>query len=342
MDSHSQLEVADWRDSPRPIASKARAPRLPWSPTIIGLIGTVALHSLIVPSAFLGNGASKARPPEIQVPGSAVKSNPDAADSIMLISLPPVPLSSQKGTQAIVSLAALTKVAPILPINTEPSALVNIEALTIGEEQATSVDASSNGTERARLFGIYTGQIQARIDRVWRRPRSPVNGNEAPTDESFRCRAQIVQDAKGNVQEVLLLRCNGSLVWQRSLVIAIQQASPLPAPPSAAVFSRSITLDFLGLPYVPGSTDDDYELEQRHLQQQSILRDQFQFYIEVWRLKCEEIQYALVALETHTQKGFRDVRTNWDCLFNCASGFRSFGSDGWTDRKNRRRLHGSG
>jgi hypothetical protein len=34
----------------------------------------------------------------------------------------------------------------------------------------------------------------------------------------------------------------------------------LPAPPSAAVFSHSITLDFLGLSYVPGSADDDYDI----------------------------------------------------------------------------------
>jgi len=42
-------------------------------------------------------------------------------------------------------------------------------------------------------------------------------------------------------------------------VLAIQQTSPLPAPPSASVFSHSISLKFLGLPYVAGSPEDDYE-----------------------------------------------------------------------------------
>ena len=112
---------------------------------------------------------------------------------------------------------------------------------------------------------MYTGQIQARVERIWRRPRTPVTeaaGNNTAGDagESFQCQVQIVQDATGNVEEILLPRCNGTPAWQRSLVLAIQLASPLPAPPSATVFSHSVTLDFLGLPYVAGSPEDDYEI----------------------------------------------------------------------------------
>src|SRR6202012_449133 len=116
-----------------------------------------------------------------------------------------------------------------------------------------------DAAELARLFGVYTGQIQARIDRVWRRPRTPVNAiavDQKPTgtDESFQCEAQIVQDAKGNVQEILLPRCNGSAAWQHSLIVAIRQASPLPAPPSTRVFTQSITVTFVGLPYAEGAS----------------------------------------------------------------------------------------
>jgi hypothetical protein len=145
----------------------------------------------------------------------------------------------------------------------DPPALLNIEVLSLDQDHVsqTAVD-SGVATEQARLFGIYTGQIQARINRIWRRPRTPVNELDDTggpnADESFRCQAQIVQDAVGNVQEILLLNCNGSLSWQRSLVTAIGQASPLPAPPVASVFRHTITLDFLGLAYVPGSSDDEY------------------------------------------------------------------------------------
>jgi hypothetical protein len=126
---------------------------------------------------------------------------------------------------------------------------------------------SGDGAEKARLLGIYTGQIQARIARVWRRPRTPVNEEKSSVDaaESFQCEAQIVQDAGGNVREVMLPRCNGSPAWRNSLVLAIQHSSPLPAPPSEKVFSASITLNFVGLNYFAGAPDDDYEPAQRAL-----------------------------------------------------------------------------
>lgn len=81
----------------------------------------------------------------------------------------------------------------------------------------------------------------------------------------FKCEAQIVQDAAGYVQEILLPRCNGSPVWQASLVTAIRQASPLPAPPDPTVFRSSITLSFIGLPYFEGAAVDGYEMEPRKL-----------------------------------------------------------------------------
>jgi len=127
---------------------------------------------------------------------------------------------------------------------------------------ADSAITSGDTAGRARLFGIYTRQIQARIDRVWRRPRSPIweaADHRAVADETFQCQVQIVQDARGNVQEVLLPHCNGSVAWQRSLVSAIQQASPLPAPPDEKVFSTSITLQFVGFPYRSGDPMDSYE-----------------------------------------------------------------------------------
>jgi hypothetical protein len=126
---------------------------------------------------------------------------------------------------------------------------------------------SGDGAERARLFGIYSGQIQARVERVWRRPRTPVNDGGDSTNprnsvEYFHCNVQIVQDPIGNVQEILLPNCNGSVTWQRSLVLAIQQASPLPAPPSPAVFSHTMALNFVGFAYIAGTSDDEYEISR--------------------------------------------------------------------------------
>jgi TonB C terminal len=268
VEGHAQLDIADWHESPRSVVSRTRPARQLWSPTVIGILGTLLLHSILLPSALLGSRARKAHVPEIQELGLLVKSNADAAESLVLITLPTLPAvsnSSQQTIQSVSSLPALSKLTPVSPINPDPPAFLNIEVLTLGEDQAANSTANSgDGIEQARLFGIYTGQIQARINRIWRRPRTPVNAGNGPdvlvADESFQCQAQVVQDSKGNVQEILVPRCNGSPAWQRSLVIAIQQASPLPAPPSASVFSHSITLNFVGLSYVPGSADEDYDI----------------------------------------------------------------------------------
>jgi hypothetical protein len=186
--------------------------------------------------------------------------------------LPTPANSNQAASQYFISsLPELSKMKIKSPINVDPPALANLETLALSDDQASHSRAQGGDTgEQARLFGIYTGQIQARIDRVWRRPRTPINEDNASAtntnlDDSFQCQAQIVQDAAGNVQEILLPQCNGSSAWQRSLVSAIRQASPLPAPPNVSVFRQSITLNFVGVRFIPGDAEDDYEPAPRAL-----------------------------------------------------------------------------
>ena len=117
--------------------------------------------------------------------------------------------------------------------------------------QATVADAG----RLSQLYGRYMGQISARIDRAWLRPRTPVGG------ASFSCHVRIVQDAVGNVMEVTLEQCNGDTRWQLSLVNAIDSASPLPAPPDANVFSRTVHLGFTAEGYSVGRHEEQYEPE---------------------------------------------------------------------------------
>jgi hypothetical protein len=268
MDSDTKMDVVDWEDSPRPVIAKNRAPRCFLSPALIGMLGTLLLHTMVIQSLPFGNREPKAKPPETPELADALsKSKDDSAESLALVTLPAMANSSEAATQSLVSsLPDLSKIKIKSPVNIDPPTFLNLEMLALSEDQASDSTAEGVDTaELARLFGIYTGQIQARIDRAWRRPRTPVNENapgEKPTDanESFKCEAQIVQDAKGNVQEILLPRCNGSAAWQRSLVLAIQQASPLPAPPSTKVFTQSITLTFVGLSYIQGASNEEYEI----------------------------------------------------------------------------------
>jgi TonB C terminal len=232
-------------------------------------IRTLLLHALVIQSVPFGN-RGPVRPPEAHESGTSPKSNTQSSEELVLITLPTVNLQPAATQNLIPTLPDLSKMKIKSAVEVEPPALAHVETLALSEEtQASSASRDgSEDAEKARLFGIYTGQIQARIDRVWRRPRTPVNEDAestVPTDsaDSFQCEAQIVQDATGIVQEILLPRCNGSAAWQRSLVLAIQQASPLPAPPSAKVFSRSVTLDFIGIPYGSGAAEQDYEFEPR-------------------------------------------------------------------------------
>jgi hypothetical protein len=264
------MDVADWQNSPQPIVPKVKTRGRFLPPTLIGILGTLLLHAVFIQSVSFGSRISKPNPPESQE--SALSKSNTGEESLVLISLPTIANAGHAASEsAIPSLPDLSKMKIQPRISADPPEFLNLETLALSEDEASSSTASgADGTEQARLFGIYTGQIQARIDRVWRRPRTPISENataEKPTDadESFQCEAQIVQDVRGNVQEILLPRCNGSPAWRHSLVSAIREASPLPAPPSDKVFRYSITLSFVGLSYVPGLSDDGYEIEPRKL-----------------------------------------------------------------------------
>jgi hypothetical protein len=260
-----KMDVADWLDAPLPTAPETRRSRggiLP--PSLVGVLGTLLLHAMFIQSISFGTRGAKPRSPEAQE--TALSKSTTGVESLVLISLPTINTAQAYSTSVISSLPDLSKMKIKPPISLDPPEFLNLESLALIEAQASNPSANeADGTEVARLFGIYTGQIQARIDRVWRRPRTPINENASekkPTDagDSFQCEAQIVQDVRRNVQEILLPRCNGSPAWQRSLVLAIQQASPLPAPPSIKVFTQSITLKFVGLPYVEGASNEEYEI----------------------------------------------------------------------------------
>jgi hypothetical protein len=116
----------------------------------------------------------------------------------------------------------------------------------------TSVAADDSNTN-SQLRAQYLGQITARIDRAWMRPRAPIG------DASFICQVRIEQDAAGNVTEVALERCNGSALWQVSLVHAIESASPLPTPPDPSVFAHAIHMSFEGVPIDSAASAEQYE-----------------------------------------------------------------------------------
>jgi hypothetical protein len=265
----NRIDATDWRESLSPSVPHDRRRRRFLPPTLIGVLGTLLLHTALIQTLPFGGQIPKAKPPESPQYENAYSKLTGRSEELVLLSLPIAINPNQAAFQlAISSLPDLRKMKIQAPITADLPETSELETLALSEDQSANLAPGTTGaSEQARLFGIYTGQIQARIDRVWRRPRTPVNEDDpsASDSEAFQCEAQIVQDAKGSVQEILLPRCNGSPAWQRSLVAAIQHASPLPMPPSERVFRRSISFNFTGLPYITGAPDDEYERPRQSL-----------------------------------------------------------------------------
>jgi hypothetical protein len=135
-----------------------------------------------------------------------------------------------------------------------PQPSFDIASDTTDSKDAIDGDASSADLQaQAALFGRYLGQIQARVERVWRRPRVSLGA------DGFDCRIQLRQTRTGEVTEVTLLDCGSELSWQLSLVRAIEGASPLPAPPDPSVFAESLQLKFHSAGYDASGSDDGFE-----------------------------------------------------------------------------------
>lgn len=270
--------VTEWQDEP-PVARKqaqtpSRVSQRSYS-VWIGATGSLLLHALLLQAVLLGARATKVHRPDVQGPGAAQIVSPTApSETLVLLNLS-APVKS--GTQLMEDLASAGSLPPDLRVTLiSPDALpqVDIRAdLANDDPKADAPIDSGDPAVRAVLFGRYTGQIAARIERAWRRPRSPVTVDEshlaslglaAPrkqpvVDEPFKCQVRILQDRQGNLREVQLLQCNGSTAWRQSLVTAILTASPLPAPPSPTVFSDAMTLTFVGHAYTSDNNPDAYE-----------------------------------------------------------------------------------
>lgn len=120
-----------------------------------------------------------------------------------------------------------------------------LEPSRVRRSAPRSAQASAGQPGLAALYGRYLGQIQARIERAWLRPRTAIGA------DLFRCRVRIDQRADGRVGDITLQRCNGTTQWQGSLVRAIEDASPLSAPANPAVFTPHVVLEFRATAYTP-------------------------------------------------------------------------------------------
>lgn len=198
-------------------------------------LAVLALHALIVVPAILAGGGSQ-QPPDRKYRG-------DSAMQVVILenAAGKSPTSRQPSPP---TLTAIGMTDALLP-----------QALdTLPVEDSDSRTAQPDGQAGyGEMSGRYLGQIRARIERAWERPRTSIG---API---FQCQVQVDQDSLGRVQEVTLLACNGGARWYLSLVHAIEAASPLPAPSDAAVFAHHVLLVFRAVAYSSSEPAGLYE-----------------------------------------------------------------------------------
>ncbi len=268
--SKHKLEIIEWEpsDAALPASTPPSRPEQ-WSPPALGILGTVLLHSLILQVVILGARASPHRPPDVHPIATLSKpQDPSPSEAIILVDLPSASTKDASLAQSVAALAPSHDELPTAPLSADPPTAVDIPAESDNTNSLAAID-SGDAAAQVAMFGRYTGQIDARIERAWRRPRSAVNAappglratvaGQSSSPDLFECQVRILQDAQGRVQEVQLLRCNGSIAWQQSLVTAILASSPLPAPPTPAVFTPAIVMRFTALPYTTDRSADDYE-----------------------------------------------------------------------------------
>lgn len=110
------------------------------------------------------------------------------------------------------------------------------EADAAARQQELDAEARRLAARSADTRAAYMFAIQQDIARNWVRPASAEVGLE--------CTVNVQQLPNGEVLKVSLGSCNGDAVVRQSIVVAVENASPLPLPRDPSVFDRNLTLIF--------------------------------------------------------------------------------------------------
>jgi colicin import membrane protein len=105
-------------------------------------------------------------------------------------------------------------------------------------QKEAAQEAARMAAERSGVMDEYIRQIQAKIALNWNQPLSAKPGLE--------CVINVIQLPTGDVFKATVdnNRCNGDDAVKRSIEAAVQRASPLPKPPTQAVFERNLIVTF--------------------------------------------------------------------------------------------------
>lgn len=201
-----------------------------------GIAATVLLHTLLVAVTVWGGGHPVPRPKLPDAVGAGANSGQpvgEMGERRIVVMLTPEIQNTAPPPELVPHL--LEPSLPSILQITGSDALPIPPIIDIPGEEPEAEDAQLMA--RAKFAGIYESQTRARIARAWEAlQKSPIS--------DFSCLVEILQARDGRVREVVLVRCDDSLLLQQSLVDAIQAASPLPAPPHPSAFVERFSLEF--------------------------------------------------------------------------------------------------
>jgi hypothetical protein len=213
---------------------------------------SVAAHLAALAPLLLGASRSHPSPPDVLGGNASAAKSEQSVESMALVDLSSTsPSDDESALDELASAGIEIPKSHVFVVSPElaPPPVDFDDSL-----QDLETQAAGDTEGQAAMFGRYVGQINARIERAWMRPRDRIEHNR------FSCQTKIEQDPDGRVLSVELRRCDADLKWQRSLVDAIQRASPLPSPPIPSVFTKVLTLSFSAEQYEEGvSSRSDYE-----------------------------------------------------------------------------------
>jgi hypothetical protein len=226
----------------------------------LGVVGALFVHALLVLPFVLDLSSPSRKVPDRSGAGaSALLSAAQPEMTVVFVNeSPPVATTEPPKLEELASRGRESPDLPLVVLSPDDSPSEPAAEVAADRQQAPELPASAPASaQHALLYGRYLGQLQARIERAWLRPRTEIGAPQ------FYCRARVRQDHRGAVIEVTLDHCNGTERWQQSLLSAIRTASPLPAPPDASVYADILRLSFFSEAFEEGGSTQGFEPETR-------------------------------------------------------------------------------
>jgi hypothetical protein len=220
----------------------------------LGVLASCAIHFALIQAVFWGTGRVESTQTREGFGANAFGSSEEAITTMFFVEDASADVSNNDDMEDLSSAGKILQGLRVTILGPDPSIDAALKDFDAEDASPATPDQSVGEREaRAALFGRYIGQIEARVERAWLRPRTPIGA------EVFECRVRVQQSGRGAVVEITLKDCNGDPRWQVSLVNAVQGASPLPAPPDPSVFASSIELSFSSTAFSPDRTEQGFE-----------------------------------------------------------------------------------